>query len=201
MYLYGMCVCLCMCAFVLEKPLPAAFCHFSCATAHFPHILTTTATRFDTHTQTFPYTTVHVHTFDTVTHRHRHKQLPPEVAAAAQPAPPNQCANNKAVNFCMRLNKLYIFVFSVEKVFQSWVVLGTATIRKKRSKNFIQIFFSWCVSEVYLIGQSHTSKSLKQKNNLWSKDWEKKGKKVNLQFDSIWVRAAKLPNHRVRMEI
>lgn len=40
-------------------------------------------------------------------------------------APPNQCANNKAVNFCMRLNKLYILYFSWESFS---IVSGARTV-------------------------------------------------------------------------
>lgn len=162
-----MCVCVCVSVWVCTGKaltsgiLPLLMRHSSFSPYPYHH----------SHTLQHTYVNIPIHKCARIhiwiqSHRHRHKQLPPEVAAAgAAPAPPNQCANNKAVNFCMRLNKLYIFVFSVEKVFQSWVVLGTATIReKRRSKNFLQ-YFSLVCEWVYLTGQSHTSKSLKQKNN------------------------------------
>lgn len=101
--------------YVLKKPLPAAFCHFSCATAHFPHILTTTRvssvtlTRTHTHSRAFVCVCTrkkHFHLYmctqRKTRHEHRHRgtnNYHRSKVAAAAAAPPNQCANNKAVNF------------------------------------------------------------------------------------------------------
>lgn len=137
-----------------------------------PHPYHYTSVHAPTRKHSHTHTCRHIHTFDS-SHRNRHKQLPPEVAAAAAPAPPNQCANNKAVNFCMRLNKLYIFVFSVEKVFQSWVVLSE---QLRYEKYFHPILLSW----FGLTGQSLLASRRKRKVIVI----ERKREKENIFF--VW---------------
>lgn len=109
------------------KPLPAAFCYFSCATAHFPH--TVHRIQFNT----FKLQTnvgIRMNSVETVDGK-CWNFLPLNVKKKTWIV--FVCANKKAVNFCMRLNKLYIFLFpnQLRKVFQSWMLLVRLRLTKR----------------------------------------------------------------------
>lgn len=106
------------------KPLPAAFCYFSCATAHFPHT---------------GYNPIHSNqclNLYEIGGNWRWKVLKfPSIEWRKKTRIVSVCANERAVNFCMRLNKLSEYLSVSESVEECFSIVNVARATTTNGNN------------------------------------------------------------------